>query len=100
MSPYLIIMNVVAAAFFAAGAMADNEIHGKNWYKEVKSPKDSVPYDRRLDFYLKRAERKAGLTHLSKDFDVTIKSQIERGVFKSLEDLKKVSKKEYKIKEK
>lgn len=78
--------------------MADQEVHGKNWYKDVGSPSDRVPYERRLDFYLKRAEIKTGLAHLAKDFDVTLDSQIQRGVFKSLEDLKKIEKKEYKIK--
>lgn len=77
--------------------MSDREIQGKNWHKEVKSPKDTVPYELRLDFYLKRAARKAGLQHLSKDFDVTVQSQVGRGLFMSLDDLKKMTKKEYQI---
>lgn len=78
--------------------MPDREIRGKDWYKEVGKPTDVVPYDKRLDFYVDRAERKANLKHLSRNFDVTIRSQIERGRFKSLDDLKTVPKKEYLIK--
>lgn len=77
--------------------MSNNEIQGKNWYREVKSPKDSVDYDKRMEFYVKRAEVKAGLKYLAKDFEVTVNSQIERGLFKSLDDLKRVERKEYKI---
>lgn len=79
--------------------MPDEEVHGKDWYKEVGKPTDAVPYIKRLDFYVDRAERKANLRHLSGNFDVTIRSQIERGRFKSLDDLKAIPKKEYPIKE-
>ncbi|MBI4127332.1 LysM peptidoglycan-binding domain-containing protein [Candidatus Peregrinibacteria bacterium] len=78
--------------------MADQKIEGKNWYKEVKSPKDSVPYSERLDFYLKRAAIKTDLQSLSSDFDATISGQILDGKFKSLDDLKSLAKFEKNLK--
>lgn len=78
--------------------MASPNIQGRNWYKEVKSPKDSVPYNERLDFYLKRAAIKTNLKKLAGDFDATVSEEIKTGKFKSFEDLAKLAKFEKKVK--
>ncbi len=72
--------------------MADHKVEGKNWYKEVKKAKDTVPYNERLDFYLKRAAIKADLKSLSGDFENTISGQIKDGNFKSYDNLRNLEK--------